>query len=75
MAGILQHNGLMPEGVAADETFLTGRPEGIAARMLEYRRVGLHSFTVESPAPYDAETLETLMHEVRPMVEAGGTGS
>ena len=75
MAGILAINGLTPHDVADDETFWTGTPEAIAQRMLAYRRIGFHAFIVESPAPYDAETLETLMHEVRPMVEAGGTGS
>jgi alkanesulfonate monooxygenase SsuD/methylene tetrahydromethanopterin reductase-like flavin-dependent oxidoreductase (luciferase family) len=75
LASILARNGLTPAAVADDETFWTGTPEQIAERMLAYRRVGFHAFIVESPAPYDAETMERLIGEVRPMVEAGGEGS
>ena len=38
--------------------------------MLEYRAIGFHTFLVELPAPYDAETMETLIDVVKPMVEA-----
>ena len=38
--------------------------------MIGYRRIGFHTFIVELPAPYDVETIETLISEVRPMVEA-----
>jgi len=31
--------------------------------------VGFHTFIAELPAPYDAETMETLMNVVKPMVE------
>jgi alkanesulfonate monooxygenase SsuD/methylene tetrahydromethanopterin reductase-like flavin-dependent oxidoreductase (luciferase family) len=74
LAAILRHNGLTPADVATDGTFWTGTPERIAETMLAYRRVGFHTFLVEHPAPYDEETLERLMTEVRPMVEAAWTG-
>ena len=35
--------------------------EQIAERMLAYRAVGFHAFLVESPAPYAAETMESLI--------------
>ena len=38
--------------------------------MLEYRAIGFDTFLVELPAPYDAETMETLIDVVKPMVEA-----
>jgi hypothetical protein len=38
--------------------------------MIGYRRIGFHTFLVELPAPYDAETMETLIEVVKPMVEA-----
>ena len=54
-----------------DHTFWTGTPEMIAETMLAYRRVGFGTFIVELPAPYDHETMETLIREVKPMVDAG----
>jgi alkanesulfonate monooxygenase SsuD/methylene tetrahydromethanopterin reductase-like flavin-dependent oxidoreductase (luciferase family) len=72
LAGILDRNGLSRADVADDETFWTGTPAQIAERMQAYRDVGFHAFIVESPAPYDAETLESLMQQVKPMLESGG---
>jgi hypothetical protein len=46
--------------------------EQIAEKMIEYRRVGFHAFLNEVPAPYDDETIERLISEVKPMVEAAG---
>ncbi|CAN5697480.1 hypothetical protein BH23CHL8_BH23CHL8_29630 [soil metagenome] len=74
LASILRHNGLTPAQVADDDTFWTGTPAQIAETMIAYRRVGFHTFIVESPAPYDEETLERLVSEVAPMVEAGTQG-
>ena len=37
--------------------------------MIGYRRVGFHTFIVELAAPYDVETMETLINEVKPIVE------
>ena len=37
--------------------------------MAGYRAIGFDTFLVETPAPYDAETMELLIHEVKPMVE------
>ena len=49
---ILRHNRMTPADVADDHTFWTGTPERIAETMIAYRRVGFHTFLVESPAPY-----------------------
>ena len=70
---ILRTNGLTPASVADDHTFWTGTPERIAETMISYRAVGFHTFLVECPAPYDAETLERLMSDVKPLVEAATT--
>ena len=56
--------------MAGDATFWTGTAEQIAETMIGYRRIGFHTFLVELPAPYDAETMETLIKVVKPMVEA-----
>jgi alkanesulfonate monooxygenase SsuD/methylene tetrahydromethanopterin reductase-like flavin-dependent oxidoreductase (luciferase family) len=75
LAAILAHNGMSPADVADDATFWTGTPEQIAETMVAYRRVGFHTFLVESPAPYDEETMVRLMADVRPLVEAQGPPS
>jgi len=67
---ILEHNRTPLERVDGDHTFWTGTPEQIAETMIGYRRIGFHTFIVELPAPYDAETMETLVQVVRPMVES-----
>jgi len=66
---ILAHNRTAVESVRDDVTFWTGTPEQIAETMAGYRAIGFDTFLVETPAPYDAETMELLMHEVKPMVE------
>jgi alkanesulfonate monooxygenase SsuD/methylene tetrahydromethanopterin reductase-like flavin-dependent oxidoreductase (luciferase family) len=66
---ILERNRTPLDRVAGDTTFWTGTPEQIAETMIGYRRVGFHTFLVELPAPYDAETMETLIQVVKPMVE------
>jgi alkanesulfonate monooxygenase SsuD/methylene tetrahydromethanopterin reductase-like flavin-dependent oxidoreductase (luciferase family) len=71
--GILARNRRTRADVADDETFWTGTPEQIAERMLAYRAIGFHSFLVESPAPYDAETMEILIREVKPVVQQEGS--
>ncbi len=55
-----------------DSRPLLGPPSAIAARFREYVAAGCSSFIVEMPAPFDAETLERLVGEVVPLVEAAG---
>lgn len=67
---ILETNHLTRASIASDATFWTGTPETIAATMAGYARVGFRTFVCELPAPYDTETLETLVRVVKPMAEA-----
>jgi alkanesulfonate monooxygenase SsuD/methylene tetrahydromethanopterin reductase-like flavin-dependent oxidoreductase (luciferase family) len=67
---ILEHNRTPLSRVEGDHTFWTGTPEQIAATMLEYLAIGFGTFLVELAAPYDAETMETLINVVKPMVES-----
>lgn len=53
-----------------DVSVWTGTPAQIAETMVAYRKVGFDTFIAELPAPYDAETMETLMTVVKPMVES-----
>jgi alkanesulfonate monooxygenase SsuD/methylene tetrahydromethanopterin reductase-like flavin-dependent oxidoreductase (luciferase family) len=66
---LLAHNRTPLERVAGDETFWTGTAEQIAETMISYLAVGFRTFLVELPAPYDAETMETLVRVVKPMVQ------
>jgi alkanesulfonate monooxygenase SsuD/methylene tetrahydromethanopterin reductase-like flavin-dependent oxidoreductase (luciferase family) len=49
---------------------LLGPPTVVAARVREYVAVGFSSLVAELPAPYDVETLERLVGEVGPLVDA-----
>jgi alkanesulfonate monooxygenase SsuD/methylene tetrahydromethanopterin reductase-like flavin-dependent oxidoreductase (luciferase family) len=64
----LEHNRTPLSRVEGDVSFWTGTPEQIAETMISYRKVGFDTFVVELPAPYDVETMESLMTLVKPMV-------
>ena len=55
--------------VRDDDTFWVGPPDLVAERMAERKAIGFHTFLAEMAAPYDEETLERWIGEVRPMVE------
>lgn len=57
--------------VEEDETFWVGTPQQIADRVLAYREIGISTVIPEIPAPYDDETLESFIGEVKPLVERG----
>jgi hypothetical protein len=57
--------------VEDDPTFWPGTPEQIAERLLEVWPLGFETAIAEIPAPYDDETLERWIGEVKPMVDAG----
>ena len=66
----LDHNRTPREQQDTDHTFWTGTPEMLAETMLAYRRIGFGTFIVELPAPFDHETMDTLITVVKPMVDA-----
>jgi alkanesulfonate monooxygenase SsuD/methylene tetrahydromethanopterin reductase-like flavin-dependent oxidoreductase (luciferase family) len=55
--------------VLDDDTFWVGTPELVAERMSERKALGFHTFLAEIPAPFDDETLDRWINEVRPMVD------
>lgn len=62
--------------VEDDDTFWNGTPEQLAERLAPYVELGFRTIISEQPAPYDDETLERLIGQVGPLVEAGvATGS
>jgi len=48
-----------------------GTPEQVAGMLRPYLGIGYRHFICGFPAPHDAETLERLITEVKPMLEAG----
>jgi alkanesulfonate monooxygenase SsuD/methylene tetrahydromethanopterin reductase-like flavin-dependent oxidoreductase (luciferase family) len=66
----LEHNKTPRSLPETDHTFWTGTAEQVAETMAAYKRIGFGTFIVELPAPYDHETMETLVRVVKPMVDA-----
>ena len=67
LAEIFEHNGKAepwsPE--------LIGTPAQVAAAMRPYADIGFRHFIVGFPSPYDTESMERLINEVKPEVERG----
>jgi alkanesulfonate monooxygenase SsuD/methylene tetrahydromethanopterin reductase-like flavin-dependent oxidoreductase (luciferase family) len=53
-----------------DDSFWIGTPDQIAGMMVERRDLGFHTFIAEMAAPFDDETLDRWIGEVRPMVDS-----
>jgi alkanesulfonate monooxygenase SsuD/methylene tetrahydromethanopterin reductase-like flavin-dependent oxidoreductase (luciferase family) len=68
----MDHNRTPMPDVADDDTFWVGTPEQLAERMIACREIGFSTFLAEMAAPYDDETLERWIGEVKPMVDAVG---
>ncbi len=69
--GLLEANKTPVSRMDGDVSVWTGTPEQIAETIRGYRAVGFDTFVAELAAPYDLETMELLINEVKPMVEAG----
>jgi alkanesulfonate monooxygenase SsuD/methylene tetrahydromethanopterin reductase-like flavin-dependent oxidoreductase (luciferase family) len=65
----LEANTLDPS--TAEEAFWAGTVEGIAERLGEFVALGFETFTIEELAPFDRESLERLIGEVKPLLERG----
>jgi alkanesulfonate monooxygenase SsuD/methylene tetrahydromethanopterin reductase-like flavin-dependent oxidoreductase (luciferase family) len=50
-----------------------GTPEQVAERIADHVAIGFGTVVLEMPTPYDTETFERLVHEVRPLVEQNQT--
>jgi len=72
MRAELDHNRTPWERVADDHTFTWyGPPEELAERLAPYVELGFGTVISEQPAPYDTETLERLVGQVKPLVDRG----
>jgi alkanesulfonate monooxygenase SsuD/methylene tetrahydromethanopterin reductase-like flavin-dependent oxidoreductase (luciferase family) len=65
----MAHNRTPMADVLDDDTFWVGTPELVAEAMAERKALGFHTFIAELAAPFDDETLERWIGEVRPMVD------
>jgi alkanesulfonate monooxygenase SsuD/methylene tetrahydromethanopterin reductase-like flavin-dependent oxidoreductase (luciferase family) len=67
----MEHNRTPLSDVEDDNTFWNGTVEQIADRLAPYVALGFHTVLSEHPAPYDMESLERFIKEVKPLVERG----
>jgi len=67
----MAHNRTPQEDTADDDTFWEGSPEEIADMLRPYLELGFATILSEQPAPYDVETLERFIGEVKPLIDAG----
>ena len=65
-----QHNRVDPASITEPGRPILGTPQQVAARLRAYVDAGIDTALVELPAPYDHETIERLMLEVKPLVDA-----
>jgi F420-dependent oxidoreductase-like protein len=65
----MEHNRTPMERVANDTTFWNGTAEQIAERLGAFVEVGFGTVIAELPAPFDRETMERLIGEVKPLVD------
>ena len=69
---LIRHNHIPAERLADDVTWWIGTPDEIAETMRSYRAIGFGTFLCETPAPYDEETMESLINVVKPLVDRAG---
>jgi alkanesulfonate monooxygenase SsuD/methylene tetrahydromethanopterin reductase-like flavin-dependent oxidoreductase (luciferase family) len=71
MRAAVEHNKTPYANVENDVTFWQGTPEQIAERLAPYLELGFTTVISEQPAPYDSETLERFIGQVKPLVDKG----
>jgi len=65
----MAHNRTPMTGVENDDTFWVGTPDHVAEKMIERKALGFHTFIGELAAPFDDETIDRWITEVKPMVD------
>lgn len=66
----MAHNRTPMGNVETDVTFMVGTPAQVAERLIEAKRLGFSAAIAELAAPFDDETIERLIGEVKPLVDA-----
>jgi alkanesulfonate monooxygenase SsuD/methylene tetrahydromethanopterin reductase-like flavin-dependent oxidoreductase (luciferase family) len=57
--------------VENDDTFWNGTPEQLAEKLAPYVELGFTTVISEQPAPFDVETFERFIGEVKPLIDRG----
>ncbi len=65
----MAHNKTPMTWVDDDSTFMVGTPEQVAERLIEARDLGFTEAIAELAAPFDDETIERFIGEVKPLVD------
>jgi alkanesulfonate monooxygenase SsuD/methylene tetrahydromethanopterin reductase-like flavin-dependent oxidoreductase (luciferase family) len=65
----MAHNRTAMANVENDDTFWVGTPEQVAQEMIDRKALGFGTFIAELAAPFDEETIERWIGEVKPMVD------
>ena len=65
----MEHNRTPMSAVLDDDTFWVGTPEQVAQQMIDRKAIGFHTFIAELAAPFDDETIDRWIGEVKPMVD------
>ncbi|MEI7744765.1 MAG: LLM class flavin-dependent oxidoreductase [Chloroflexota bacterium] len=69
-AEAMAHNDVRYEDSLEEARPILGSVEEVAARLREYTAVGFDGLIAELPTPFDHETMERLIGEVKPLVDA-----
>jgi alkanesulfonate monooxygenase SsuD/methylene tetrahydromethanopterin reductase-like flavin-dependent oxidoreductase (luciferase family) len=67
----MEHNRTPRSEVEDDDTFWEGTPEEIADRLRPYVELGFETVISEQPAPFDVQTIERFIGEVKPLIDRG----
>ena len=62
----MEHNRTPMADVEDDVTFWNGTPEQLAERLAPYVELGFETIISEHPAPYNIESIERLIGQVKP---------
>jgi alkanesulfonate monooxygenase SsuD/methylene tetrahydromethanopterin reductase-like flavin-dependent oxidoreductase (luciferase family) len=65
----MEHNRTPMSEVEDDDTFWNGTPEQMAEKLRPYVDLGFRTVISEQPAPYDVETFERFIGEVKPLID------
>ena len=65
----MAHNRTPMSEVEDDDTFWNGTPEQLADKLRPYVDLGFRTVISEQPAPYDVETIERFIGEVKPLID------
>jgi len=66
----MAHNRTPMSDVDDDETFVNGPPELVAEYLIARKKIGFSEAIAELAAPFDHETIERLITEVKPLIDS-----